>query len=50
MFCFCGSEMKVVRRDKQCLEDGTFVVLFFRCPSCHKFIVSDLLESEMDYE
>lgn len=51
MACELGHCWKVVRRDKLTTENGTMVILFFRCKVCGFAYSSDEAElEEKDYE
>jgi hypothetical protein len=50
MVCGCGGSWRVVRRDVQMTDDGSFVILHLRCKLCGATCSTDLLECENDWE
>lgn len=51
MSCEFGHVWKVTRKDKLCTEEGTLVIVFFRCRVCGCAFSSDEAElEEKDFE
>lgn len=50
MGCKCGGDWKVLRKDKQCTDEGTVVILHLKCKLCGAVFQTDELEDEHDFE
>lgn len=48
--CYCGGEWKVIRRDVLTTEEGTKVIIHFKCRLCGYTFQSDEMDDEKDYD
>ena len=51
MSCEFGHCWKIVRKDKQVLDEGTFLLIQMRCKVCgFSFVWDEMSEQELDYD